>query len=256
MKKNYIETFNGRYQKFLELVNPLVGVRGKRMNINALKYAIEEIYSIRFINDTNTINSQNNQNEEIETIPFPNFVFEFFTNKFTKKPLVDQHSLDILLSIDYYKKKDPAINIFSKFLNEEYEPDDLEFYLYVRSCLEKEMKIMFIEVARENVKKQYSDDNEDNKCSLNVKSCLNIANAIYGNEQEELLNSFMKKIEDILTEQKNNGVKKNVISAQKILEITLDDYHENKFTENQNVQENENYNNQNSSIYNNLQNNF
>ena len=256
MKKNYIETFNGRYQKFLELVNPLVGVRGKRMNINALKYAIEEIYSIRFINDTNTINSQNNQNEEIETIPFPNFVFEFFTNKFTKKPLVDQHSLDILLSIDYYKKKDPAINIFSKFLNEEYEPDDLEFYLYVRSCLEKEMKIMFIEVARENVKKQYSDDNEDNKCSLNVKSCLNIANAIYGNEQEELLNSFMKKIEDILTEQKNIGVKKNVISAQKILEITLDDYHENKFTENQNVQENENYNNQNSSIYNNLQNNF
>ena len=65
MKKNYIETFNGRYQKFLELVNPLVGVRGKRMNINALKYAIEEIYSIRFINDTNTINSQNNQDRQV-----------------------------------------------------------------------------------------------------------------------------------------------------------------------------------------------
>ena len=80
------------------------------MNINALKYSIEEIYSIRFINDTNSINTAN-QNEEIETIPFPNFVFEFFTNKFIKKPLIDQHSLDIILSVDYYKKKDLSINI-------------------------------------------------------------------------------------------------------------------------------------------------
>ena len=235
------------------------------MNLNTLKYSIEEIYSIRFINDTNTINTAN-QNEEIETIPFPNFVFEFFTNKFIKKPLIDQHSLDILLSVDYYKKKDLSINIFAKFLNEEYESDDLEFYLYVRSCLEKEMKIMFIEVARENVKKKISDESIDNKCNLNIKSCLNVANAIYGNEQEELLNSFMKKIEDILEEQKNMGIKNNYISAYKILEITLDDYHNNKFNgnenENENEQDNEEFNNmkfsnnQNSSTYNNLQKSF
>ena len=235
------------------------------MNINALKYAIEEIYSIRFINDTNSINTAN-QNEEIETIPFPNFVFEFFTNKFIKKPLIDQHSLDIILSVDYYKKKDLSINIFAKFLNEEYESDDLEFYLYVRSCLEKEMKIMFIEVARENVKRQYSEESNENKCNLNIKSCLNVANAIYGNEQEELLNSFMKKIEDILEEQKNMGIKNNYISAYKILEITLDDYHNNKFNgnenENENEQDNEEFNNmkfsnnQNSSTYNNLQKSF
>jgi hypothetical protein len=231
-KKNYLEIFEGRYQKFLELVNPLVGIRGKRMNINVLKYSIQEIYSIRFINDTNTINNNNNKDEEIEPIPFPNFVFEFFTNKFTKKPLVDQHSLDILLSIDYYKKNDEMINIFSNFLDEKYEPDDLEFFLYVRSCLEKEMKIMFIEIARENMKKQYNNDEEKNLCALNVKSCLNVANSVYGNEQEELLNSFMKKIEDILTQQKNMGIKKNLIPCDQVLEITLKDYHENKFTQN------------------------
>ena len=38
----------------------------------------------------------------------------------------------------------------------------------------------------------------------------------------------MNKIEEILTEQKNNGVKKNLIEAEKILFITLNDYHENK----------------------------
>ena len=47
------------------------------MNLHALKYAIEEIYSIRFINDTNTVN--NNPNEDVEPVPFPTFVFEFLT---------------------------------------------------------------------------------------------------------------------------------------------------------------------------------
>jgi hypothetical protein len=44
-KKNFIDIFEGRYKKFIELVNPLVGIRGKRMNIAELHYFIEEIYS-------------------------------------------------------------------------------------------------------------------------------------------------------------------------------------------------------------------
>ena len=44
----------------------------------------------------------------------------------------------------------------------------------------------------------------------------------------------MNKIEEILTEQKNNGVKKNLIEADKILFITLNDYHENKYNNNVN----------------------
>ena len=95
---------------------------------------------------------------------------------------------------------------------------------------------MFIEIARETMKKQYNEDFEENECALNVKSCLNVANAVYGNEEEDLLNSFMKKIEDILTHQKNLGMKKNVIKAGKILQITLEDYHVNKFEDRNNNQ--------------------
>lgn len=213
----------------MDLVNPLVGIRGKRMNINELKYCIEEIYSIRFINETTNLEGSG---EEPESIPFPNFVFEFLTNKYLKKPLVDQRSLDLLMSIEFFRNTDEIINIFAKFLNEEFDPDDLEFYLYVRTCLEKEIKVMFIEVARQMTRKAMGDD--ENVCALNVKQCLNVANSVYGNEQEELLNSFMKKIEEILTEQKAMGIKRNLIETDKILCITLYDYHENKFLTNQN----------------------
>ncbi len=239
MKKSLLETFEGRYKKFIELVNPLVGVRGKRMNITELKYCIEELYSIRFINDSNK------ENDEVD-FPFPNFVLEFLNNKYMKKPSVDQHALDLILSIDFFKTKDIIIDIFSKFLNEELDKDDLEFYLYVRFCIEKELNKTFVEITRLQNKKGKITEEEKEANSLSVKSCLNLANNIYGEEQEELLNNFMSKIEEILTQQKNKGTKKNLIDTEQILKITLDDYHQNKLN---------NYNN-NKEIKNNKGNNY
>ena len=203
------------------------------MNLNELRYCVEEIYSIRFINDANTI--KENNGEGVESFPFPNFVLEFMYNKYIKKPSVDQHSLDLIISTDFFKDRDIIIGIFAKFLNEELDGDDLEFYLYVRSCIEKELNVMLIELARQQTKKGNSlNEEEKEKRCLSVKSCLNLANNIYGDEQEELLNAFMNKIEEILTEQKNNGVKKNLIEVDKILYITLNDYHNNKNNNNNN----------------------
>ena len=230
------------------------------MNINELRYCIEEIYSIRFINDTNNIKENNGEGENL---PFPNFVLEFLFNKYIKKPAVDQHSLDLILSIDFFKNKDIIVAIFAKFLNEELDSDDLEFYLYVRSCIEKELNTMFIELARQQTRKASGlNDEEREKSCLSIKSCLNLANNIYGDEQEELLNAFMNKIEEILTEQKNNGVKRNLIEADKILFITLNDYHENKYNNGNNnnldgkIKSKNNSGNNKLSTYENIQKNY
>jgi len=196
---------------------------------------IEEIYSIRFIKDTSNLRNQlvkqkkSDNNEEVDSKdPFPIFCVEFLINKYVKKNLVDQHALDILNSVEYYKTKFKEIEIFNKFLNEEYDPDDLIFFLFVRSCIEKEMKIMFIEKAREEIKVQYNEnrDDIDTEVYLNVKNCLKIANTIFGNEEEILLNSFMEKIEKNLISNQKKG--KNLIKASTILEITLEDYHESR----------------------------
>jgi len=139
---------------------------------------MEEIYSIRFIKDTSTLRNQllknNKMNSDIEMKdPFPSFVVEFLANKYVKKPMIDQHALDILISTDYFKTNSKEIKIFSKFLNEEYDTDDLIFFLFVRSCIEKEMKIMFIEKAKEEIKLQQYEDKEkiDTELYLNIKTC-------------------------------------------------------------------------------------
>ena len=97
--------FNNTYKKFFVTLNPLIGVRGKKLNLYTLKYNIEEIYSIRFIKDTSSLrnqltkNAKNNQDVDVKD-PFPIFVVEFLTNKFVKKPMIDTHALDLLLSVE------------------------------------------------------------------------------------------------------------------------------------------------------------
>jgi hypothetical protein len=172
---NYFEMFSKNYPKFFNHLNPLHGVRGKKVHISQLKYVIEEIYSIRFIKDTSSLKNQLNKQTEIDgSDPFPVFVVDFFINKFVKKPIVDQHALDLLMSIDYFKDINREVGIFTKFLTEEYDTDDLIFLLFVRSCIEKELKIMFIEKARDEMKIHTSDDKEhyNNDLYLNIKVCL------------------------------------------------------------------------------------
>jgi hypothetical protein len=141
-----------------------------------LKYVIEEIYSIRFIKDTSSLKSQLNKNPDIDACdPFPIFVVDFFINKFVKKPIVDQHALDLLMSIDHFKDFSHEIQIFRKFLTEEYDTDDLIFFLFVRSCIEKELKIMFIEKAREEIRAPISEEKDlknSGSIYLNIRVCL------------------------------------------------------------------------------------
>ncbi len=59
-------------------------------------------------------------------------------------------------------------------MNEEYEGEDLIFYLFVRACIEKELKIVLIEKAREDIKLQYNEnkDEMDLELYLNIKNCM------------------------------------------------------------------------------------
>jgi len=44
-------------------------------------------------------------------------------------------------SVDFHSKDYPEARIFQKFLSEEYDTDDLIFFLFLRSSIEKELKI-------------------------------------------------------------------------------------------------------------------
>ena len=219
-KKDY----DSIYSKLIEVINPPPGIKGTKMDINALKYMIQEIYSLKFLKDTQALL---NKGEDEEPEPFPTFVGNFLINKFPKKDMLYKKSIDFMLSLDFYGMKFKNIKIFQQFVTEEYDSDDLIFFLFVRSCIEKELKQFFLEKAKENLGQDslYGQDNDD--ILVPVKKCKKLAKAIFGDEEEELMNNFMENIQTLVKNEPADSQKK-YLKANSILNMALANYHESR----------------------------
>ena len=211
------------YSKLISVINPPPGVKGAKMDINAMKYMIQEIYSLKFLKDTQALLSK----EEKEPEAFPTFVGNFLLNKFSKKEMLYKKSIDFMLSLDFYGMKHKDIKVFQQFVTEEYDSDDLIFYLFVRSCIEKEQKQFFLERAKENLGQGLLYGQEDDDILVPVKKCKKLAKAIFGNDEEELMNKFLENIQTLIETEPADD-KKKYLKANSILNMALLKYHESR----------------------------
>ena len=103
-----------------------------------------------------------------------------------------------MLSLDFYGMKHKDIKVFQQFVTEEYDSDDLIFYLFVRSYIEKEMKQFFLERAKENLGQGLLYGQKDDDILVPVKKCKKLAKAIFGSDEDELMNKFLENSWKIL----------------------------------------------------------
>ena len=211
------------YSKLISVINPPPGVKGAKMDINAMKYMIQEIYSLKFLKDTQALLSK----DEKEPEAFPTFVGNFLLNKFTKKEMLYKKSIDFMLSLDFYGMKHKDIKVFQQFVTEEYDSDDLIFYLFVRSCIEKEMKQFFLERAKENLGQGLLYGQEDDDILVPVKKCKKLAKAIFGGDEEELMNNFLESIKTLAITEPADEQRK-FLKANSILNMALENYHDSR----------------------------
>ena len=209
------------YSKLISVINPPPGVKGAKMDINAIKYMIQEIYSLKFLKDTQSLLSK----DETEPEPFPTFVGNFLLNKFPKKDMLYKKSIDFMLSLDFYGMKHRDIKIFQQFVTEEYDSDDLIFYLFVRSCIEKEQKQFFLEKAKENLGQGILYGQEDDDILVPVKKGKKLAKAIFGSDEDELTDIFLENFQT-LAETEPADENKKYLKANSILNMALAKYHE------------------------------
>ena len=250
----YTKKYSKIYSKFFNNLNLIIGICEKKINFYEFKLLIEEIYSKRFNEDSTNLKNQFDKRKKINDLKvqiklndsFPDFVYNFLKNKNINKISIDKMCMNFLCSLEYYKSKYEEINNFSYFLSEYYNNDDLIFFLFVRNCIEKEIGLNFIEKAEDDIilqKKQYLMENLfDTEIYLKKKLIKNIANIIYGKDENVLINYFIDKFED-------------GISANYLLNESLKDYHNNRinnekqnknlqnFIINNQIRENNNYEN-------------
>ncbi len=226
-RDEYSIKYNKNYPTFFSNLNIIIGIRAKKMNINELRLFIEELYSIRYVDDTIKLKNQfleKKYNPDYQITlkyeeSFPLFVYNSIIQKYNNKTQIVQFSLNLLESVDYFKNDFDDIKFFSYFLDESYNKDDLIFFLFLRNCIEKETNISFIEKVKDdiNIQRKFSCKKNliDTEIFLNKDLCSNIAYCIFGNDEPILYNSFMIKC--------GNGV-----NAYQLLKFSIEDFHESR----------------------------
>jgi hypothetical protein len=165
-------------------------------------------------------------------------VVEFFTKRYGLRSLIDQSCWDLLYNIHRFRKENIEVEVFARFLEEMYDPDDLLFFLYVRSVVAKELNYNFrarwSEMGRSAVPssptKSATHGSENllpgTSLSLSFRDCSLVSRVVFGSEADALYKTFMTMIERHMAGKKGTKTDGRRIDVGAFLHLAVVEYHE------------------------------
>ncbi|EFC47240.1 predicted protein [Naegleria gruberi] len=118
-----------RNQRMLELFNRLREKRGEK--IKPLPWLLKFMYGIYKSKLVACISD-----EEKKMITVPEFIFEHLKQIYGTNKLVDEYALQLLMSVKKFGRTDRRVELFSRFINEDWNVNIVNFYLKVWRGLE------------------------------------------------------------------------------------------------------------------------
>jgi hypothetical protein len=180
--------------------------------------SIEEIYDERYTHDTVDLRNEGAEepSERLSNI-FPVFVVDAFSKRFGLRSLVDQNCWDMLFNVHALRKQHLEVEVFARFLEEFYDPDDLLFFLYVRSVVQKMLGVTF-----RTRWKDARGSRAPKTLVLDKKQCVSVSRTVFGSDQDPMFKEFMSMIEQELVGTK--GTQR--IEVCHFLHLAVVGYHE------------------------------
>ena len=190
-----------------------------------LMRTIEDIYDARFIFDQTAFDDESRsssaQAEDAENKIFPTFVYNYFTKKYGLRSLVDENCWGMLAAVHKRRNDRLELQIFARFLEEEYDADDLLFFLYVRSIVQKETGIAFQSRWSEGAGR---DPRES--LWLSYRACQVVSRTVFMSDKDELYIKFMGQLDaHFIGDAKTSSGDKRRVEFSKFLFLALSEYH-------------------------------
>jgi hypothetical protein len=133
------------YAKFTSLVRGGgAGVVPKLRPVTWLMRMVEDLYEARYAKDIESLRRAGPEGDgggEDASPPFPDFVAGFLERKYGVGGVAAQHCWDLLYTAHTLRREVLAVETFARFMEESYDADDLLFYLYARSTVQKELGV-------------------------------------------------------------------------------------------------------------------
>lgn len=200
------------YSKFTALVAPRGSVRPKARPLSWLMRLIEEIYDARYAKDTADLRGEAEAGgmdgpgggaADAASTPFPQFVVDFFSKRYGLRSLIDQTAWDLLANVHAARREHLEVETFARFLEAYYDPDDLLFYLYVRSVVQKELGVSFrtrwSELGRAGAEGGVAGSGAPAPLFLSARECAVVARVVFSSEADPLYRTFMAMLERHMT---------------------------------------------------------
>lgn len=112
---------------------------------------LEEIYSSKYKEDLNAIQRQMEGGKDpngFGVSDLSEFLFEFLNKRFKAVSVAHQYILRFLVSLEANSRILASARLFSEFLKGVYGPQVLQFFLFVRFLVERELRTSFAEAFR------------------------------------------------------------------------------------------------------------
>nr|CAG4717603.1 unnamed protein product [Naegleria fowleri] len=183
-KLNQVEQYRAKLkpknQRMMELMTKLKNRDKERTKslpwLLKFMYGIYKSKLIAFLSDV-----------EKRYITIPEFIFEHLKHIYGTNKLVDEYALALLASVSRYSKKDRRVELFSKFINEDWNVNIVNFYLKVwKACEDSKVGPEF----------GYGRPGDDGATPHYVSRirCMHVLNSLRG-EIAPILSSIMRELD-------------------------------------------------------------
>jgi hypothetical protein len=234
------------YPKFYSLISLRDNIAPKLRPLSWLMRLIEEIYDNRYARDTAELREDAEGAAQAAGAPpqssrpkgptdYPSFVVEFFSKRYGLPQLIDQTCWDLLYNVHAARKEYLEVEVFARFLEEYYDPDDLLFFLYVRSVVQKELRFTFRSRWTELGKSTLGADKTPKAIFMSHRECVLVARVVFGSETDPLFRTFMALVESRLQSGPSTtstrsgratGGDSRRIEVMQFLHLALTEYHD------------------------------
>ncbi|KAG2374808.1 hypothetical protein C9374_010552 [Naegleria lovaniensis] len=183
-KLNQVEQYKAKLkpknQRMMELMTKLKNREKERTKslpwLLKFMYGIYKSKLIAFLSDVDK-----------RYITIPEFIFEHLKHIYGTNKLVDEYALALLASVSRYSKKDRRVELFSKFINEDWNVNIVNFYLKVWKACEDS------KVGPEFGYGRPGDDGATPHFVARIR-CMHVLNSLRG-EIAPILSSIMRELD-------------------------------------------------------------
>lgn len=227
------------YGKFTSLVSGRETVKPKSRPLAWVMRLVEELYDSKYAKDTADLPMASDGDvPESSSSSFPTFVVDFFTKRYGLRSLIDQNCWDLLYNVHVHRNDRLEVEMFARFLEQQFDSDDLLFFLYVRSVVQKEMGVSFrsrwseLGASANNPVSPRSSyipppgNGAPAPLFLTFKECQMVARTIFGSEADPLYKTFLSMIDRNMASQDQVDPRSRRIEATQFLHLALVEYHE------------------------------